>query len=249
MWLPQSFIAVLFAVLAQGALTNTTVDDTISFTFGGTWTALSKKSPCTSTPIPFPPQPDPSQTFGETWHVGTIHPGAPQFAAWGSFTFQGSAVYIFGIDQAGQAEIDFVLDQITNPHHYTGTQQFAYHALFFSATGLNSDQLHTVHWSLKATENAVQSALFDYAVVTSGEEGMPTTGGVTNSGTATTPSTTPSSSEVPSEPVTASATPSRTGSNAMSSLTGQGHSTGNESQPGSGASQPCAVLFSFVTIP
>ncbi|KAJ7748225.1 hypothetical protein B0H14DRAFT_2984084 [Mycena olivaceomarginata] len=67
---------------------------------------------------------------------------------------------------------------------------------------------------------------------------MPTTGGVTNSGSATTPTTTPSSSEVPSEPVTASATPSRTGSNAMSSLTGQGHSTGNESQPGSGASQP-----------
>jgi hypothetical protein len=97
----------------------------------------------------------------------------------------GSAVYIFGIDQAGQAEIDFVLDQINNPdihkHQYTGTQQFAYDVLFFSATGL-SDQRHTVYWGLKATGNAVQSALFDYAVVTSGEEGMPTTpGGGTNS--------------------------------------------------------------------
>jgi hypothetical protein len=73
----------------------------------------------------------------------------------------GSAVYVFGIDQTGQAEIDFALDNdnINNPdihkHHYTGTQQFAYNAPFFSATGLTSDQMHTVYWGLKTTGNAV----------------------------------------------------------------------------------------------
>jgi hypothetical protein len=97
----------------------------------------------------------------------------------------GSAVYVFGIDLTGQAEIDFALDNITNiihKHHYTGTQQFAYHAPFFSATGLTSDQMHTVYWGLKTTGNAVQFALFDYAIVTSGEDGMPTTGAVASSG-------------------------------------------------------------------
>ncbi|KAF8158703.1 hypothetical protein K438DRAFT_332593 [Mycena galopus ATCC 62051] len=223
MRLPHSFIAVLFAVLAKGALTNTTVDDT-SFIFGGTWTAVSTKSPCTSTSeAPCPAQPDPSQTSGGTWHVGTIPPGASQSAAWGSLTFKGSAVYIFGIDQAGQAEIDFALDQITNPdihkHQYAGTQQFAYNAPFFSATGLTSDQMHTVYWGLKATGNTVQFALFDYAIVTSGQEGTPTTGGVENSGPATTQTTTPTNSELPSEPVTP--TPSSAGSSAMSSPTWQ----------------------------
>ncbi|KAF7338933.1 hypothetical protein MVEN_01969400 [Mycena venus] len=241
MWLPHSFIAVLFAVLAKGASTNTTVDDPDSrFTFSGAWKALSTNSPCTSTSeTPCPPQPGPSQTSGGTWHVGTIQPGAPQSAAWGSFTFEGSAVYIFGIDQAGQAEIDFALDSTTNPgihkHQYTGTQQFVYNALFFSATGLSSDQMHTVYWGLKATGNAPQSALFDYAVVTSGEEGMPTTSAVVNSEPTTAQTTTPSNSELPSEPV--APTPSGTGSNAMSSPTGQGQSTGNESQPGSEAGQ------------
>lgn len=104
MWLPQSFIAVLFAVLAQGALTNTTIDDT-TFTFGGTWTALSTKSPYTSTPTPCPPQPDPSQTFGETWHVGTIHPGAPPSAAWGSFSFKGSSHNLRALDSEPRPHI------------------------------------------------------------------------------------------------------------------------------------------------
>ncbi|KAJ7929731.1 hypothetical protein B0H13DRAFT_1859456 [Mycena leptocephala] len=202
MWLPHSFIAVLFAVLAQGALTNTTIDDT-SFTFVGNWSALSTNTPCTSTSkAPCPAQPDPSQTSGGTWHVGTIHPGDPLSAAWGSFTFKGSAVYVFGIDQTGQAEIDFALDNdnINNPnihkHHYTGTQQFAYNAPFFSATGLTSDQMHTVYWGLKTTGNAVQFALFDYAIVTSGEDGMPTTGAVVNSGPATTQTTTKQSQQL-----------------------------------------------------
>jgi hypothetical protein len=105
MWLPLSFIAVLFAVLAQGTLTNTTFDDT-SFTFRGTWSALSTKSPCTSTSkAPCPAQPDPSQTSGGTWHVGTIHPGDPLSAAWGSFTFKGSSHNLLTLDSEPRPHI------------------------------------------------------------------------------------------------------------------------------------------------
>jgi hypothetical protein len=85
----------------------------------------------------------------------------------------GSAVYIFGIDQHNsQPNIVFTLGNIQQTHHYTGTERFVYHALFFSATGLASDQTHTVNWvfSLADTGVGVQAALFDYAIVTSGEE-------------------------------------------------------------------------------
>jgi hypothetical protein len=51
-----------------------------------------------------------------------------------------------------------------------------YNALFFSATGLAADQTHTVNWvfNLADTDLAVQAALFDYAIVTTGEEDVTT---------------------------------------------------------------------------
>jgi hypothetical protein len=90
----------------------------------------------------------------------------------------GSAVYIFGIDQAiSQPNIAFTLGSIQQVHHYTGTERFVYDALFFSATGLASDQTHTVNWvfNFANTDVEVQAALFDYAVVTSGGEDVKTT--------------------------------------------------------------------------
>jgi hypothetical protein len=84
----------------------------------------------------------------------------------------GSAVYIFGIDQAeSQPDIVFTLGSTQSTHHYTGTERFAYNALFFSATGLPADQTHTVNWIFnidQSTGVGVQAALFDYAIVTSG---------------------------------------------------------------------------------
>ncbi|KAJ7176902.1 hypothetical protein C8R46DRAFT_1077661 [Mycena filopes] len=177
---PHSFIGVLsvLAVLllllcapsANGAVTNTTFDDTSSaFTFTGSWTATSAANPCAGCSS----KPDASQTFGGTWHDGNYRTGAPETTG-GSFTFTGSAVHIFGIDQAkSQPDIAFTLGNVQSTHHYTGTERFVYNALFFSATGLAADQTHTVNWIFNidpSTGVGVQAALFDYAVVTSGTD-------------------------------------------------------------------------------
>lgn len=86
----------------------------------------------------------------------------------------GSAVYIFGIDQAiSQPNIAFTLGNIQQMHHYTGTEQFVYKTLFFSAEGLDPDQTHTVDWVFSLNPDTgvdVQAALFDYAIVTTGKE-------------------------------------------------------------------------------
>ncbi|KAJ6502204.1 hypothetical protein C8R45DRAFT_612179 [Mycena sanguinolenta] len=169
MWLPHSFVVLVFAVLAHAGLINTTIDDsTSSFTFTGTWNVITPNSPCAICSS----NPDPSQVHDGTWHDGNIRDGAPVGTS-GSFTFTGSAVYIFGIDQAvSQPDIAFTLGSIQQVHHYTGSETFVYNALFFSATGLPSDQTHTVNWvfNVADTTTQVQVALFDYAIVTSGDD-------------------------------------------------------------------------------
>ncbi|KAF7369336.1 hypothetical protein MVEN_00261900 [Mycena venus] len=164
---------LLLPSAVNGAITNTTIDDADSshFTFTGGWTAVSPSSPCDFCSS----KPDASQTFGGTWHDGNYRTGASETTT-GSFTFTGSAVYIFGIDQAqSQPDIAFTLGSTQSVHHYTGTEQFVYNALFFSATGLAADQQHTVNWIFnidQTTGVGVQAALFDYAIVTSGTEDL-----------------------------------------------------------------------------
>jgi hypothetical protein len=91
----------------------------------------------------------------------------------------GSAVYIFGIDQTTtQPDIAFSLGSVQQVHRYTGTERYVYNALFFSADGLAADQTHTVNWIFNVAPNTgvgVQAALFDYAIVTSGEEDVKAT--------------------------------------------------------------------------
>ncbi|KAF7338035.1 Myb-DNA-bind-2 domain-containing protein [Mycena venus] len=180
MWLPHSFILLLLAALASPAVTNTTIDDSDpSFAFTGTfWNVITPTSPCDFCSS----KPDPSKTHGGTWHDGNINrnPGAPPGAAntSGSFTFMGTAVYIFGIDQAVlQPDIVFTLGSTKQVHRYAGTELYVYDALFFSAQGLASDQTHTVNWVLDFADTSagVQAALFDYAIVTSGEDATETT--------------------------------------------------------------------------
>ncbi|KAJ6502206.1 hypothetical protein C8R45DRAFT_975754, partial [Mycena sanguinolenta] len=180
MWLPHSLIGLLYAVSANCALTNTTFDDSSSsFTFSGAWTTITPSNPCGGCAT----KPDPSQIYEGSWHDGNYRNGASSLTT-GSFTFQGSAVYIFGIDQdSSEADIVFTLGNIQKTHHFTGTgsgsDQFAYNSLFFYATGLPSDQTQTVSWSLNLdpTEEAAgtgeQIGLFDYAIVTTGEEDTP----------------------------------------------------------------------------
>lgn len=92
-------------------------------------------------------------------------------------------MYIYGIDQANsQPNIVFTLGSTQSTHHYTGTEQYAYHALFFSATQLPEDE-YTVNWIFEtdpSTGVLLQEALFDYAIVTSGTDD-PTTNADTGS--------------------------------------------------------------------
>ncbi|KAJ7058103.1 hypothetical protein C8F01DRAFT_307431 [Mycena amicta] len=173
---PRSFPVVLLCLAlllicapsANGAVSNSTFDDTSSkFTFTGSWTPTSASNPCNFCSS----KPDPSQTFNSTWHDGNYRQGASQTTG-GSFTFTGSAVYIFGIDQDNtQPDIVFTLGSSSSTHHYTGDERFVYNALFFSATGLDPDATHTVNWIFNINPTSgvgVQAAMFDYAMVTSG---------------------------------------------------------------------------------
>ncbi|KAJ7827490.1 hypothetical protein B0H14DRAFT_2814479 [Mycena olivaceomarginata] len=185
MWLPHSFVFLLLAVLTSAAIINTTIDDSSSsFTFTGTWNTITPSSPCTICSS----KPDPSKMHDGTWRDGNIRIGAPVGTS-GSFTFTGSAVYIFGIDQtSSQPDIAFTVDSIQQTHHYTGSELFVYDALFFSATGLASDETHTVNWVFNVADTGVevQAALFDYAIVTSGKEDITTTNAVATRPVATT---------------------------------------------------------------
>ncbi|KAF7322466.1 GNAT family [Mycena chlorophos] len=149
----RSLLYLVLPFLASGAAVNSTIDDSSSaFTFSGPpgWNTITPTSPCDICSS----QPNASLAYDGTWH-------------------DGNAVYIYGIDQAeSQADLVFTLGNIQSTHHYTGTEQYSYNALFFSATGLDSGS-HTVTWSLEidtSTTVVVQVALFDYAIVTSDDE-------------------------------------------------------------------------------
>ncbi|KAJ7890157.1 hypothetical protein B0H14DRAFT_3705911 [Mycena olivaceomarginata] len=182
---PQSrtiLLLLLLPAFVEGAIINTTVDDTeTSFNWSESWTAVTPSRPCAGCAS----KPDASKVEGGSWHDGNIMTTKDDSAG-GSLTFQGSAVYIYGIDQAdSEADILFTLDSITSTHHYTGSDRFAYHALFFSATGLAADQTHTVKWTLaknSASDRDLQTTLFDYAVVTSGTADTTTTASDSSNG-------------------------------------------------------------------
>ncbi|KAJ7063957.1 hypothetical protein C8F01DRAFT_1250224 [Mycena amicta] len=144
---------LLFSLQTNAALINTTYDDsTASFKWLGHWDAIGPTSPCIP-PCNLPPV-DVSQLQGQTWHAGIFAVNDLSTTA-GTFTFIGSAVYIYGIDQGSiQAEIQFTLGDTVTTHRYTGSEPLVYHSLFFFMTGLAADQLH-------------QEGFFDYAVVTS----------------------------------------------------------------------------------
>ncbi|KAF7338034.1 hypothetical protein MVEN_02027400 [Mycena venus] len=242
MWLPRSFTLFLLTDLASAVVTNTTIDDSDpSFAFTGTfWNVITPTSPCDSCSS----KPDPSKTHGGTWHDGNINrnPGAPPGAAntSGSFTFMGTAVYIFGIDQAVlQPDIVFTLGSTKQVHHYTGTESYVYDALFFSAQGLASDQTHTVNWVLTFADTpvGVQAVLFDYAIVTSGEDAAEsTTSGpvssqpLTTSSEVTAPNTTSLGNTVSSSSISSGLGPSQSNGGIVQSNGGTSRTNSGESQ-------------------
>ncbi|KAJ7764383.1 hypothetical protein B0H16DRAFT_1526881 [Mycena metata] len=171
-------IALFLTSFANGALVNTTFDDTdSSFSWSSGWTPVGP-SGCPSCAS----KPDVNQMQDQTYHDRSIVIAKGETAG-GSFTFTGSAVYIYGIDTAdGEADLVFTLGSDTTTHQYSGDGSngtpYVYHALFFSATDLAADQTHTVNWALEANP-AVQDTqpvvFFDYAVVTSGTPDTTTT--------------------------------------------------------------------------
>jgi hypothetical protein len=76
-------------------------------------------------------------------------------------------VYIYGIDLANPANISFTLDgAAAGFHYYSGSAQFVFRSLFFSAAGLSANANHTVQWVLHTTKTNGSTGLFDYAIIT-----------------------------------------------------------------------------------
>ncbi|KAF8200463.1 hypothetical protein K438DRAFT_2015721 [Mycena galopus ATCC 62051] len=145
---------------AYGSLTNITIDDTDStyWNFVGPWRAITPSTPCSVCLV----QLQGNLTFNSTWHDGTLCSG--------SFVFQGSAVYIYGIDVENPANVTFTMsDPTVTDFHYvnTGSRSInVYNSLFFTATDLDATVEHTVSFLLVQSSLGGGAALFDYAIVT-----------------------------------------------------------------------------------
>ncbi|KAJ7887248.1 hypothetical protein B0H14DRAFT_1274354 [Mycena olivaceomarginata] len=180
LFLPLAFLipTSVFAVL-----TNLTVDDTNTTFFNfidadvnpPSWAAISPGDPCAYCSA----QPQTLSIYDQTWHDGSV-------GSAGSFTFQGSAVYIYGIDLADPANISFTMDNTNKSfHYYNGTQQFVFDALFFSAQNLAQGAKHTVSWVINESKTNGTTGLFDYTVVTVEESAAPSSSAVPNQESAT----------------------------------------------------------------
>ncbi|KAJ7072959.1 hypothetical protein C8F01DRAFT_1243972 [Mycena amicta] len=161
-------LVLSLVVQTQAALTNLTIDDAnlayftwteapnVSPTPVNPWAAISPGNPCDYCSA----QPPTTDIFDQTWHDGSNNSA-------GSLTFQGSAVYIFGIDLDNPANITFTLDgQPAGFHYYAGADQFVFKTLFYSASGLSPSDNHTVAWVLHTTKTNGTTGLFDYALIT-----------------------------------------------------------------------------------
>ncbi|KAJ7744360.1 hypothetical protein B0H16DRAFT_991298 [Mycena metata] len=185
--LPRSSVVLLFTLFAipssLATLTNVTIDDTDLSHFTWTqdpnvpqatipWAAVSPSTPCGYCSA----QPPTTDIQNQTWHDGSNNSA-------GSLTFQGLAVYVYGIDLDNPANITFELDGSPAPfHYYSGSEQFVFRSLFFFATNLAGNANHTVSWELHATKTNGTTGLFDYAMVTVDESSSSGTPSGTASG-------------------------------------------------------------------
>ncbi|KAJ7635458.1 hypothetical protein DFH06DRAFT_1479123 [Mycena polygramma] len=161
--LPVALAFLLPTFIRASALTNLTIDDTNTtyFTFTNDdanpprWAAITPTDPC----VYCAARPKTDRIHNQTWHDGSV-------GSVGSFSFQGSAVYIYGIDLVEPANISFTLGDNATFHYYNGTEQFVFDALLFAAFGLEDGANHTVSWVLDKSATNGTTALFDYAAVT-----------------------------------------------------------------------------------
>ncbi|KAJ7500745.1 hypothetical protein B0H11DRAFT_1994280 [Mycena galericulata] len=183
----HAFLASWSSVKVHATLTNITIDDTNStfWTWAGTWNAVTPSTPCPACTA----QPDPGLAYNSTWHDGSLRSGA--------FTFQGAAVYIYGIDVLNPGNISFAISNpSTTGFHYYGGSGFVYNSLFFSASNLDSTVQHTVTWIIESS--SVGGVTLSQPDPTSSipSSNTNTAGSQTLSGSS--PSTTPSGSATPS---------------------------------------------------
>ncbi|KAJ6458879.1 hypothetical protein C8R47DRAFT_1081544 [Mycena vitilis] len=143
--------------------TNITVDDTNStvWSFIGTsssaWHAVTPSTPCSGCNS----KPDATKMFNSSWHDGTDIAG--------SVTFQGTAIYIYGVDMQSTAgtNISFSMnDPPTASFHLYGSSATSYNVSFFSATNLDPNVQHTVSFIGQTTAVNTGAMVFDYAVIT-----------------------------------------------------------------------------------
>ncbi|KAJ7093676.1 hypothetical protein C8R44DRAFT_814951 [Mycena epipterygia] len=201
----------LLAAPAFAASTNITIDDTNGtfWTFVGGWHAVTPTTPCP--PTTCFAQPDPSLAINKTWHDGNTLSG--------SCSFQGSAIYIYGIDLAATSGTNISFDMNhpsqTGFHYFEGSET-VYNSLFFSATDLDSSVEHTVTWIGQPSSAGGGAMLFDYAVITVDEEdntsssagsGTPASSLTSSSADVSTPASSSNSSPTPSSSGTGSPAP------------------------------------------
>ncbi|KAJ7048159.1 hypothetical protein C8F01DRAFT_155804 [Mycena amicta] len=155
-----ALLALLWASQCGATLVNITVDDTdtTAWTWVGSWHAITQDDPCTECNL----QPDGNRAHNHSWHDGDLLSA--------SFTFQGVAVYIYGIGfTRPPANITFAMSNppISAFYYVDSSGVFVYDELFFSADGLDGTTQHTVVWNEEPNSiNGGGIGLFDYAVVT-----------------------------------------------------------------------------------
>ncbi|KAJ6588610.1 hypothetical protein B0H19DRAFT_1248238 [Mycena capillaripes] len=156
---------------ANAGFINLTIDDTDTSYFTWVeppiqfpmptpmWAAASVSDPCGHCSAQ-PQLASATAIHNQTWHDGRND-------STGSLTFQGSDVFIYGIDLLNSADISFSLDgAVTSDHQYTGTFNYVFDVLFFAANNVTAGVNHTVSWVLSETSTNGTSALFDYAIIT-----------------------------------------------------------------------------------
>ncbi|KAJ7064849.1 hypothetical protein C8F01DRAFT_1128448 [Mycena amicta] len=174
----SALLALLWTSQCVAILVNVTVDDTnaTAWTWTGSWNAITQQNPCT---VCFA-QPDGSRTHNYSWHDGSLLSG--------SFTFQGVAVYIYGIDVPNPANITFSMSSPpVSAFHYKDTGGgYIYDSLFFSADGLDGTSPRTVTWNEEGNSiGGGGGGLFDYALVTVDQSATPSTSSSTSFPSAT----------------------------------------------------------------
>ncbi|KAJ7064850.1 hypothetical protein C8F01DRAFT_777392 [Mycena amicta] len=132
----SALLAPLWASKCGAILINITVDDTntTAWTWVGSWHVITQNNPCPECGA----QLDGNRVYNHSWHDGVLHSG--------SFTFQGVAVYIYGIDIEDPANITFGMSNppISTFYYKNTGGGYIYNSIFFSADGLYGTSQHTV---------------------------------------------------------------------------------------------------------